>query len=82
MLEHIAEALADEKIPSGSIDAAWEFIAKGVNLFDDALRWRTIPAEGVALDPSAFLDLPFVETKNLKYDSAAFKEAHATPAGA
>ena len=32
--------------------------------------------------PTAFLDLPFVETKNLKYDSAAFKEAHATPAGA
>lgn len=82
VLEHIAEALADEKIPSGSIDAAWEHIAKGVSQFDDSLRWRSIPEEGLELDPTAFLDLPFVETKNLKYDSAAFKEAHATPAGA
>ncbi|MEN8662052.1 MAG: 2Fe-2S iron-sulfur cluster-binding protein [Lentimonas sp.] len=82
VLEHIAEALADEKIPSGSIDAAWEFIAESVSQFDKALRWRSIPEEGVELDPTAFLELPFVETKNLKYDSAAFKEAHATPSGA
>jgi NADH-quinone oxidoreductase subunit G len=82
VLEHLAEALAGEKIPSGSIDAAWEFIAKGVSQFDDALRWRGIPDEGIALDATAFLDLPFVETKNLKFDPVAFKEAHATLAEA
>ena len=81
ILEHIAEALADEKIPSGSIDAAWEFIAAGVSQFDDALSWRGIPEEGVELDPSAFIELPFVETKNLKFDPMAFKEAQAIPAG-
>jgi hypothetical protein len=47
---------------------------------DDQLRWRTLPDEGVALDASAFLALNFVETKNLKYDPVAFKEAHAATA--
>ncbi|HAV13085.1 MAG TPA: ferredoxin [Opitutae bacterium] len=82
VLEHIAEALADEKIPSGSIDAAWEFIAQGVSQFADDLRWTRIPEEGIELDPSEFLDLAFVETKNLKYDPVAFKEAQAATAEA
>ena len=29
------------------------------------------------LDPAKFIDLPFFETKNLKYDPVAFKEAQA-----
>ncbi|MGJ8641247.1 MAG: molybdopterin-dependent oxidoreductase [Opitutaceae bacterium] len=82
IFEHIAEALADEKIPCGSIDAAWEFIAAGASQFDDDLRWSRIPEEGVELDPTAFLELPFVETKNLKYDPVAFKEAQAATAEA
>ena len=82
VFEHIAEALADEKIPSGSIDGAWEHIAKGVSQFPEDLRWSTISEEGVDLDPAAFMDLPFVETKNLKFDPAAFKEAQAVTAEA
>ncbi|MGJ8651784.1 MAG: 2Fe-2S iron-sulfur cluster-binding protein [Opitutaceae bacterium] len=81
-LEQIAEIIAGEKQPSASIDAAWENIAAAVSHFDDAQRWSSIPAEGLALDATAFLDLPFVETKNLKFDPVAFKEAHATPAEA
>jgi hypothetical protein len=35
-----------------------------------------LPEEGVVLDATAFLELDFVETKNLKYDPVAFKETH------
>ncbi|MGC6424783.1 MAG: 2Fe-2S iron-sulfur cluster-binding protein [Lentimonas sp.] len=82
VFEHIAEALADEKIPSGSIDGAWAHIAEGVAQFDAEIRWSRIPEEGLELDPTAFLDLPFVETKSLKYDPVAFKEAHLATAEA
>lgn len=82
VLEQIAASLNDEKPTAITIDAAWEYIAKSISQFEDTLRWRSIPNEGLALDPTAFLDIPFVETKNLKFDPVAFKEAHATPAGA
>jgi hypothetical protein len=47
-----------------------------IDQLSDSLRWRTLPEKGVTLDATAFLDLGFVETKNLKYDPVAFKEAH------
>ena len=46
-----------------------------IDQLSDSLRWRTLPEEGVALDATAFFNLGFIETKNLKYDPTAFKEA-------
>ena len=79
VLEKIAAPLAGEKPAPVTIDAVWERMAAKIDQLDDALRWRSLPDEGVALDATVFLDLDFVETKNLKYDHAALKEAHAEP---
>jgi len=75
VLEKIAAPLAHEKAVPITIDAVWARMAPQVTQLDPALRWRSLPDDGVALDASAFLDLDFIETKNLKYDPAAFKEA-------
>ncbi|WPJ95325.1 2Fe-2S iron-sulfur cluster-binding protein [Coraliomargarita algicola] len=80
VLEKIAAPLAKEKAAAITLDTVWERMASQLAPLDDSLRWRTLPDDGVALDASAFLDLSFVETKNLKYDPVAFKEAHATAA--
>jgi NADH-quinone oxidoreductase subunit G len=76
VLEKISAPLAEEKAALVTIDAVWERMAAKITQLDDELRWRSLPDDGIALDASAFLDLEFVETKNLKYDPAAFKEAH------
>lgn len=81
VLEKIVAPLADEKPAAPTMDAIWERIAKKVSQFGE-LTWRGIGDEGTTVDSSAFLDLPFTETKNLKFDPDAFKEAHAAPAGA
>ena len=82
VLEKIAASLGDEKSSISNLDAAWQFIAAKVPQIADDLRWSRILEEGVALDPTAFLALDFVESKNLKYDPVAFKEAHAASTGA
>jgi len=82
VLEKIAAPLGDEKPAPVTIDAVWERMASGIDQLDEALRWRSLPEEGVALDATAFAELDFVETKNLKYDPAALKEAQANPAEA
>lgn len=76
VLEQIAAVLGDEKPAAITIDGVWKRIAETVSPFAGQ-TWQGISDAGVALDPSAFLDLPFVETKNLKFDPVAFKE---TPA--
>jgi NADH-quinone oxidoreductase subunit G len=76
VLEQIAAALAEEKATAITIDTIWERMTASIDQLSDSLCWRTLPQEGVALDASAFLDLDFVETKNLKYDPVAFKDAH------
>jgi len=76
VLEKIAAPLAQEKAAPVTIDSVWERMASKLDQLDDGLRWRSLPEEGVALDATAFFDLDFVETKNLKYDPAAFKEAY------
>jgi NADH-quinone oxidoreductase subunit G len=76
VLEKIVAALGDEKPCALTIDVAWQRIAEQVSAFAE-LSWRGISDEGVALDPAPFIDLPFVETKNLKFDPVAFKEAQA-----
>ena len=80
VLEKIAAPLAQEKAAPVTIDAVWERMGSKLALIGDQFSWRSLPDEGVPLDASAFLDLDFVETKNLKYDPAAFKEAHAVAA--
>jgi NADH-quinone oxidoreductase subunit G len=82
VLEKIAAPLADEKPAPVTLDELWQRIASKLASVPDSLTWRSIPEEGIALDPGALSELPFVETKNLKYDPEAFKEAHTAPAGA
>ncbi len=82
MLEQVLAPLAGEKPAPVTLDAVWERIAAQSAYFADSLRWRAIPEEGLALEPGALADLPYVETKNLKYDPAALREAAAAPAGA
>ncbi|MDQ8194127.1 2Fe-2S iron-sulfur cluster-binding protein [Coraliomargarita sp. SDUM461004] len=80
VLERIAAPLAQEKVAPLSIDDVWERMVSRIAQFDAAIRWSALPEEGVALDASAFLDLNFVESKNLKFDPVAFKETSAAPA--
>jgi NADH-quinone oxidoreductase subunit G len=82
VLEKIAASLREEKPAAVTLDVLWQRIASKLDAIDPAQTWRNIPEEGVALHPGSLLDLPFVETKNLKFDPVAFKEAHAAPAGA
>jgi len=81
VLEKIVAALDDEQPAAPTLDGVWQQIAENVSAFT-AQSWRGISDEGIALDPAAFLDLPFVETKNLKFDPVAFKEAQAASAQA
>ena len=76
VLGEIVTSLGDEKPSALTIDLAWQRIAEKIGAFE-GLSWRGISDEGVALDPAPFIDLPFVETKNLKFDPVAFKEAQA-----
>jgi NADH-quinone oxidoreductase subunit G len=76
VLEKIVAGLGEEKPVALTMDVAWERIADTMSAFE-GLSWRGISDEGVALDPAQFIDLPFVETKNLKFDPVAFKEAQA-----
>ena len=76
VLEKIVAGLGEEKPTALTLDVAWERIADKMSAFG-GLSWRGISDEGVALDPAAFIDLPFLETKNLKFDPVAFKEAQA-----
>ena len=79
VLEKIAAALAGEKATAITIDSVWERMTATIDQLSDSLLWRTLPEEGVALDATAFLNLGFIETKNLKYDPTTFKEAHVAP---
>ena len=82
VLDKVAAILAEEKAAPVTLDALWQRIASKVSYIEDAQTWRGIADEGIALEPGALVDLPFVETKNLKYDPVAFKEAQTAPAGA
>jgi NADH-quinone oxidoreductase subunit G len=78
VLEEIVAHLAAEKLTRPSISSVWDHIAAKVGHFS-GLTWQGIGEEGVELDPLPFLDLPFAETKNLKFDPVKFKEAHIAP---
>jgi NADH-quinone oxidoreductase subunit G len=81
VLAKIVAALGDEAATAPTLDRVWEQIAKQVSAFNGH-SWQGIGDDGIALDPAPFLDLPFVETKNLKFDPVAFKEAQAAAAQA
>ncbi len=78
VLEEIIAYLAGEKPTRPSMSCIWEQIATKLAHFNE-LSWQGIGEDGVELDPVSFLDLPFVETKNLKFDPDKFKEAHSAP---
>ncbi len=82
VLEKIAAPLAGEKPAPVTLDLLWQRIASKVECIDAAQTWRGIGEQGVALEPGPLRELPFFETKNLKFDPAAHKEAPAAPAGA
>jgi len=81
ILEQISAPLANEKPERMSIDQLWQRMSKKIPRFS-GLSWRSIPDEGIALDPGEFIELPFVETKNLKFDPEAFRAERMEPAGA
>lgn len=75
VLEEIVANLDGEKPTRPLISHVWEQIAAKVEHFN-GFSWQGIGDDGVELDPVPFLDLPFVETRNLKFDPDKFKEAH------
>ncbi|MEE2988680.1 MAG: molybdopterin-dependent oxidoreductase [Verrucomicrobiota bacterium] len=77
VLEKIASKLVGEITTTVTIDSVWGRMTEKIDQLDDSLRWHSLPEEGIALDATAFLNLGFVENKNLKYDPISFKEAHA-----
>lgn len=81
VLEKIAAPLAGEKPAAVTMEEVWQRIAAKLDRIEDSQTWRSIPDQGLALEAGALIELPFLETKNLKYDPVAFKEAQATPAG-
>ncbi len=81
VLEKICAPLAQEKPAPVTIDAVWERMAATFDILPEDARWRTLPEAGLALDGTAFQELQFVETKNLKYDPAKAEVPQAEPAG-
>lgn len=56
-----------------SIEAIWKLLSETIKEFK-GIEWASIPEDGIALEASAFKDLPFVETENLKYKPRAIEE--------
>lgn len=69
VLEATVAHLAGEQPTRCAIQQIWEQISVTVGHFKE-VDWQKIGDEGVELDPTPFSDLPFVETKNLKFDPA------------
>ncbi len=74
VLERMVVALSDENTEPSGMDALWQQISASVEAFA-GISWRAIGTQGVAVNPGRFLELDYSETKNLKYDPVAFKEA-------
>ena len=73
--------LAGEKAKKPLIHQIWEQISATSEHFSE-VSWQQIGEEGIELDPTPFLELSFVETKNLKFDPVAFADKHTVAAGA
>lgn len=70
ILSAMGEAEVDEPY---SIEAIWKSISESISEFK-GMEWASIPEEGIALEASAYKDLPFVETENLKYKPDTIEE--------
>ena len=62
-----------EAMESYSIEAIWKLLSGTIKEFK-GIEWASIPEDGIALEASAFKDMPFVETENLKYKPLAIEE--------
>lgn len=80
VLERIVVALTGDNTDSHSMDVLWQELSASVEAFS-GITWRGIGSQGVAVDPAGLRALDYIETKNLKYDPAAFKEAPVSLAG-
>ena len=72
LLGQILATLTEEET-STSISTVWGSLSKEVPAFAD-ISFANIPSEGIQLDGSAFAQLPFPETKSLKFDPEAAAE--------
>ena len=81
VLEKILAALTGEESREITQEILWEQLSSKISQFA-GLTWSSIGDEGVAIDPSAFLHLPFSETRHLNFDPIAFKETQAALFGA
>ncbi|MGC6455875.1 MAG: 2Fe-2S iron-sulfur cluster-binding protein [Coraliomargaritaceae bacterium] len=74
VLERILVALTDKKTQWTSMDVLWQEISRTAEAFS-GVSWRAIGSQGIAVEPAGLRELDYIETKNLKYDPAAFQEA-------
>lgn len=79
VLEELVARLAGEKPAVRGLDQVWQRLESVVDTFQ-SIRWSSIPEEGLDLDPGKLLELPFVETKNLKYEPGTLKETQLSQA--
>ena len=82
MLAKILAKMTGDTIESLTFEMVWQDLSNTIAEFE-SITWQEIgDQQGIQINPRAFLDLPFSESKNLKYDPKAFKEAHITELGA
>ena len=78
MLAKIVEKMTSDTIEPVTLTMIWQELSNTIAEFK-SITWQKIGDEqGIQINPRAFLDLPFVESKNLKFDPTAFKEANST----
>ena len=78
MLAKIVEKMTGDTIEPVTLTMIWQELSNTIAEFK-SITWQKIGDEqGIQINPRAFLDLPFVESKNLKFDPTAFKEANST----
>ena len=81
MLAKILAKMTRDTIESLTLEMVWQDLSNTIAEFE-SITWQEIgDQQGIQINPRAFLDLPFLESKNLKYDPKAFKEAHITVLG-
>jgi len=73
LLASLLLRLRDESVTLPEIDEVWSLLAS-VHPVLEGLSFSAIPSDGVALDPRPWIDLPFPETKGLKFDPEGFKK--------
>ena len=76
MLAKIFVKMAGDSIEPVTLNKVWQDLSNTIDEFE-SITWQKIgDQQGMQINPRAFLDLSFSESKNLKYDPTAFKEAY------